>query len=106
MSRAAVLLLPFLIAACAAPFGAPRDAPQAGPAGARDARYEACRAEATRVVQYRERGQTMRSDETESGRGTVTVAPYGRAESDRMMAQMDRDRIIEDCLRAAGGGGR
>jgi hypothetical protein len=94
-----VLLLPILLAACAAPLGAP-------PPGERDARYDACRAEATRVVQYRERAQTMRSDETESGRGTVTVAPYGRAESDRMMAQMDRDRIIQDCLRASAGGSR
>jgi len=55
------------------------------------------------VVQFRERGQTMRSDETESGRGTVTVAPYGRVESDRMLAQMERDRITQDCLRGARG---
>ncbi|WP_372617650.1 hypothetical protein [Falsiroseomonas sp.] len=105
MPRAAVLLLPALLAACAAPLGT---TPLGGAArGERDARYEACRAEATRLVQYRERGQTMRSDETESGRGTVTVAPFGRAERDRMMAQMERDRIIEECLRAApDGGGR
>ena len=73
------------------------------PPGQQEADYEACRAEATRVVQFRERGQTMRSDETESGRGTVTVAPYGRVESDRMLAQMERDRITQDCLRGARG---
>jgi hypothetical protein len=71
------------------------------PRGERDARYEACRAEATRVVQFRERGQLMRQDETESGRGTVTVAPFGRVESDRAAAQIDRDRLIADCLRAS-----
>lgn len=102
MSRSAALLLPMLLAACAAPLGT---LPSAGvPRGERDARLEACRAEATRVVQYRERGQLMRSDETESGRGTVTVAPYFRAESDRALAQMERDRIVEDCMRAAGSG--
>jgi hypothetical protein len=99
MHRAALLLLPLLLAACTAPLGAP-------PGGEADARRDACLAEATRQVQWRERGQTMRSDETESGRGTVTVAPYGRAESDRMMAQMERDRMVQDCLRNTGGGGR
>jgi hypothetical protein len=97
MPRFAVFLLPVLLAACTAPLGSP-------PPRERDARADACRAEATRVVQFRERGQTMRNDETESGRGTVTVAPYSRAESDRMFAQMERDRIMQDCLRAAPGG--
>jgi hypothetical protein len=35
------------------------------------------------------------------------VAPTGRAATDRGFAQMDRDRIIADCMRAdprAGGG--
>lgn len=94
MSRFAVFLLPALLAACAMPLGSP-------PPGERDARLDACRAEATRVVQFRERGQTMRNDETESGRGTVTVAPYSRAESDRGFAQMERDRMVQDCLRGA-----
>lgn len=86
------LLLPLLLAACALPPGEP--APR------RDPREAACRAEATRVVQLRERAQTMRMDETESGRGTVTVAPYARAEMDRGLAQMERDRMVRDCLRA------
>jgi hypothetical protein len=104
MPRPAILLLlPLLLAACTAPLGTP---PVGGaPRGERDARYEACRAEATRVVQWRERGQTMRSDETENSRGTVTVAPYARAESDRAMAQIDRDRMIADCLRSSETGG-
>ncbi|HEV7265099.1 MAG TPA: hypothetical protein VGN83_09295 [Falsiroseomonas sp.] len=125
MPRAALLLLPALLAACAGPFGSSPFAtgpfatgpfatgpsattPMGGaPRGERDARYEACRAEATRLVQFRERGQTMRSDETESSRGTVTVAPFARAETDRMLAQLERDRIIEECLRGTpGGGGR
>jgi hypothetical protein len=95
MPRHAVLLLPILLMACSAPLG-PGPAPR--PTAERDARTEACRAEATRIVQYRERGQTMRTDETESGRGTVTVAPFSRAETDRGMAQMERDRIMRECM--------
>lgn len=94
MRRLAPLLLPALLAACTAPIGA-------GPRGERDGRADACQAEATRVVQYRDRGQTMRTDETESGRGTLTVSPYFRAEADRMRAQMDRDAIARDCVRGA-----
>lgn len=87
--RRLLLTLPLLLAACAMPAESPRDPREA-----------ACRAEATRIVQWRERGQTMRTDETESGRGTVTVAPYSRAESDRGLAQLERERIVRDCLRA------
>ncbi len=91
--RRLALLLPLLLAACAAPFGEePRP---------RDPREAACRAEATRVVQFRERAQTMRTDETESGSGTITVAPLSRAERDRGLAQMDRDAMVRDCLRGA-----
>jgi hypothetical protein len=91
--RRLALLLPVLTVACATPFG---EEPQP-----RDPREAACRAEATRVVQFRERGQTMRTDETESGRGTITVAPYSRAERDRGLAQMDREALVRDCLRGA-----
>jgi hypothetical protein len=93
--RRLALPLPLLLAACTAPWG---EAPP------RDPREAACRAEATRVVQYRERGQLMRSDETESGRGTVTVAPFARAESDRGLAQLEREAMVRDCLRAAARG--
>jgi hypothetical protein len=93
----ATLALPALVGACAAPIGTGGGGRTAAE---RDPRADACRAEATRVVQFRERGQTMRSDETESGRGTFTVAPYSRAENDRALAQIDRDRLVADCLRA------
>lgn len=113
MSRHVLLLVPALLAACSSPFGTSSLGTPTfgtGPAGAvpvaqRDARYEACLAEATRIVQFRERGQTMRSDETESSRGTVTVSPYFRAESDRMRAQMDRDAMVQECLRGSQGAG-
>jgi hypothetical protein len=105
MPRLASLLLPLLLlAACDSPRlqAARIDVPMGGaPRGERDPRLDACRAEATRVVQFRERGQTMRADETESGRGTVTVAPFSRAEDDRAGQQLERDRMIQDCLRAS-----
>ncbi len=88
------------LSACAIPLPTPISAPPP-PAGQRDAAYDACRAEATRVVQFRERGQQMRTDETESSRGTLSVAPYSRVESDRGAQQIDRDRLIAECLRAA-----
>jgi hypothetical protein len=100
MVRPAVLLLSLLIAGCAAPAGTAPSAPD-------NARLAACQAEAERIVQRRERAQVMRADEAESSRGFVTVAPIGRAANDRGFAQMDRDRIIADCMRAdprAGGG--
>ena len=96
---AAVALL--LLGACGAPIPSFSPIPAPVPAAQRDSRYETCRDQATRVVQYRERGQLMRSDETESGRGTLTVAPYSRVEADRGAAQIDRDRLIADCLRAS-----
>jgi hypothetical protein len=99
------LLLTLPLAACnialpgnlPSPIAAPAPVPQ----GQRDGRYEACRTEATRVVQYRERGQQMRTDETESSRGTLGVTPYSRLESDRGAAQIDRDRLIAECLSRA-----
>jgi len=117
MPRLAALLAALLLAACSQPVdtgfrgftgfgGATADPVPAGPRGERDPRYDACREEATRAVQWRDRGQLMRTDETESGRGTVTVAPFSRTEADRMGAQMERDRLIAECLRrpVAGGG--
>lgn len=104
MPRLAALILPVLLAACAQPIGSLGGVGSRPPAE-RDPRVEACRAEATRVVQWRDRGQLMRSDETESGRGTVTVAPYSRVESDRAGQQYERDRIVQECLRAQPGRG-
>jgi hypothetical protein len=104
MPRLAPLAALLLLGACSAQLPrisalAPISPPPPVPRGERDSRYDACRAEATRVVQYRERGQLMRSDETESGRGTLTVAPYSRLENDRGAAQIDRDRLVAECLR-------
>jgi hypothetical protein len=98
LAASAALLL---LGACGAPIPSFSPMPAPVPQGQRDSRYEACREQATRVVQYRERGQLMRSDETESGRGTLTVAPYSRVEADRGAAQIDRDRLIAECLRAS-----
>ena len=101
MHRLVALLLPALLIACATP------APPPGRAQSeRDARVAACRAEATRIVQYRERGQVMRTDETESSLGTLTVTPFDRAEADRGRAQMDRDAIMRECMGAAPEGSR
>lgn len=99
--RALPLLALLAATACSVPLPTPISAPTAPPPSQRDAAYEACRAEATRVVQFRERGQQMRMDETESSRGTVTVTPFSRIEADRGAAQIDRDRLIAECLRAA-----
>jgi hypothetical protein len=94
MFRPALLLLPILfpalVAGCAG----------ATPRGERDTTTEACRAEAERMVLRRERAQVMRADETESGRDSLTVAPYSRAQNDRAFAQEDRNRIIAECMRA------
>lgn len=97
------LLLPtlLLLGACSLPLPQPISAPPPVPAGQRDAAYDACRAEATRVVQYRERGQLMRTDETESSRGVSGTTPFSRLEADRGASQIDRDRLIADCLRGA-----
>jgi hypothetical protein len=113
MPRAAALLAALALAACSGPvntgfggfsgfggFNSPPPVPT-GPRGERDARAEACRAEATRVVQWRDRGQLMRNDEIENrADGNITVAPPSRAESDRLGATFERDRIAADCLRA------
>jgi hypothetical protein len=104
MPRLAPLLLPLLLLACTTPnLALPRiDAPMGGaPRDERDGRFEACRAEATRVVQFRDRGQVMRTDETENSRGTIVVAPPGRPEADRAGQQLTRDQMIQDCMRAA-----
>ncbi len=114
MPRSAALLAALALAACSGPvntgfggfsgfggFNSPPPVPT-GPRGERDARAEACRAEATRVVQWRDRGQLMRNDEIENrADGNITVAPPSRAEADRLGAAFERDRIAAECVRAA-----
>lgn len=111
MLRPAACLSLLLLAACTQPintnssafsgFGGFAATPIPGVRGERDARLDACREQATRAVQWRDRGQLMRTDETESGRGTTTVSPYSRVEAERGGAQMERDRLITECLRGA-----
>ncbi|MBU8540120.1 hypothetical protein [Falsiroseomonas tokyonensis] len=100
MSPLRALTLPALLAlaGCNLPLPQPISAPPPPAAGQRDAAYEACRAEATRIVQYRERGQQMRTDETESSLGTLSVTPFSRLQADRGAAQIDRDRLVAECL--------
>jgi hypothetical protein len=114
MRRPAFLIAALALAACSGPVttgsgafsgfgGFQQNQPPlpAGPAGQRDPRAEACRAEATRVVQYRDRGQLMRNDEIENRRdGNITVAPPSRAENDRLAQTFERDRIAAECYRA------
>jgi hypothetical protein len=90
---AACLLLALLVAGCAAPADPARNE--------RATITEACRNEATRVVQWRDRGQLMRTDETESGLGTQTIAPYDRVAWDRYVQQTTRDRMTAECVRGA-----
>lgn len=99
-----IVLIAPLAAACTAPFGGVGNpaAPGAPPIVVeRDRLAEACRQQATRMVEYRDRGQLMRTDETESGRGTDTIAPYGRVAWDRYTQQVTRDRLAADCVRNA-----
>ena len=97
-------------------FGGFAPTPYVGsPRGQHDPQLDACRAQATQAVQWRDRGQLMRTDEIENRRdGNITVAPPSRAESDRLGATIERDRLIAACMAAnqpgqprpaAGGGG-
>ena len=100
--QARLALITLLLAgACSSPQMAPRLAPVPLPRSEDNAALEACRAEATRVVQFRDRGQLMRSDENEAGRGTFSNTPFSRVETERMGQQMSRDRLIEECMRGA-----
>ena len=73
----------------------------AAPRGQHDPQLDACRAQATQAVQWRDRGQLMRIDEIENRRdGNITVAPPSRAESDRLGATLERDRLVAACMAA------
>lgn len=123
MNRIAVLPFPALLLAAAmaascAPSAPPppvsvtglvQPPPRAAAAGprseqlSRDALVEACRREATRVVLYRDRGQQMRTDESDSRVGVQASIPTLRAETDRLAQQFERDRLAEECVRQHGG---
>jgi hypothetical protein len=98
------LLLPLLLLACArqpAPevrFMPPPPAPVAE----RDPAWQACRAQAERVTLIRERGQVMRNDEEETGRGALVTSPYGRISPNRQDAENERNRLLRECLAGSG----
>lgn len=101
----ALALALLALAACAAPAD-----PAARAGAARDARRDgdaaqACRAEADRVVLFRDRGQLMREDDLDARVGLATNVVTARATSDRLGRQFERDRLAAECLRARTGAG-
>ena len=103
-----ILPLVLLLAACNSPSTmqmpnfALQPPPLAAPRGGEaNARFQACRAEATRVVQFRERGQVMRNDEIGNSMGafgnTNSVATL-QTQMDRSAAEAEVDRLTRDCM--------
>lgn len=106
-----LLAVPALLAACTAPIQNSRiqapqlalqPAPLAPPRGAEaDARFQACRAEAERVVLFRERAQTMRNDDLASSAGgfaNSTVLPGFRQQLNQASGEAERDRLTRECM--------
>jgi hypothetical protein len=91
------LSLLLLMGACAA--AAPRSADQRQ----QDNVSAACRQDVERTVRYRDRGQTMRTDEAESrlGAGAFTDTSVGSMSTDRLSARFEQDRMIDSCIRGA-----
>ncbi|UFN50345.1 hypothetical protein LPC08_06895 [Roseomonas sp. OT10] len=98
MKRTAALVLLPLLGGCAAQPTAPLTAEQAR----QNALTAACRREAERVVLFRDRGQTMRNDDMDARMG-VSGNLSSRAESDRLGATFERDRIAAECVRSNSG---
>ena len=59
---------------------------------------DACRRDADRVVQYRDRGQLMREDDSDARIGTDSSIYARRMETDRLGRVFERDRIAAECL--------
>ena len=57
-----------------------------------------CRADADRIVTFRDRGQLMREDERDARIGTDASIYARRGETDRLGRIYERDRIAEDCV--------
>jgi hypothetical protein len=91
------LPLLLLMGACAA--AAPRTAEQRQ----QDQAAAVCRQDVERTVRYRDRGQTMRTDEAESrlGAGSFTDTRVGSMSTERLSAQFERDQMIDSCVRGA-----
>jgi hypothetical protein len=108
MSRL-VLPLILLLGACNAPIQGPNFAFQPPPlqaprAADADARFQACRAEATRVVTFRERTQVMRNDDLASNAGgfsNTTAMPTWQRQMDQSSAEAERDRLTRACMAAS-----
>jgi len=96
MRPLALALLPaVLLAACSGPLP-----PSARQQGDRSALSAACRSQAERVVNYRDRGQTMRADEYNARVGTTSyLGP--QVITDQIAQVYERDRIAADCVRSA-----
>jgi len=103
-----ILPLLLLLAACNSPSTmqmpnfALQPPPLAAPRGGEsNARYQACRAEATRVVLFRERSQVMRADEIGSsvgGFGNSNSVSTFQAQMDRSAAEAEVDRLTRECM--------
>lgn len=87
-------LLPLVFAAaCTAPL--PSSSASRGNQGAVTA---ACRSQAERVVNYRDRGQTMRQDDYNARIGTTSyLGP--QVITDQIAQVYQRDQIAADCVR-------
>ncbi|WP_043835759.1 hypothetical protein [Muricoccus aerilatus] len=104
MKRPLSALLPALalLAACSGPLpsGLSSSAPSASRSGERGAVAAACRSQAERVVNYRDRGQTMRADDYNARIGTTSyLGP--QVMTDQIAQVYERDRIAADCVRSA-----
>jgi len=97
MKFPALALLPLLAAACATG-GAP--APRSAESADRSAVAAACRTQAERVVNYRDRGQTMRHDDYNARVGTTSyLGP--QVITDQIAQTYERDRMAAECVRGA-----
>lgn len=94
------LMPALLLAACANPAPGPAAPAAGGPDSARTALNTACRAEAERVVRYRDRGQLMREDDYNARVGTSSyLGP--QVMTDQIARIYDRDRLAAECVRNA-----
>jgi hypothetical protein len=59
-----------------------------------------CRAEAERLLLFRDRGQAMRNEEMDTRSGTFSAAS-ANAQSDRLGQRFELDRLTQDCIREA-----
>lgn len=103
MKRPILALLPTLLlaAACSGPLSSMPPSARAGERpGERATVNAACRSQAERVVNYRDRGQTMRADDYNARIGTTSyLGP--QVITDQIAQVYERDRIAADCVRSA-----